>query len=351
MIDIEETRTVGIRKAAIFVASLDRAAADLLLDQLSPERARLVRQALMAIDAIDVEERQRVVDEFRRIELLVPPQYPAGVELDGPMSWKPASPLWTEIIESAAEQAAGQTFLSARQGVLSSSAHEGSEAAGPFGFLHRAEEEKLAQLLTTEGPQAIALVLSHLPPQRAGAVLARFAAPLQAEVVRRLVELQNADLETLRDVEQALEARLLRLFTERREAPGPETIKKIFDCCDGQTIGAILDNLATYDEPLAQKLGRRPLGFDDLGQFDDATLLAVFRAADPAVAQIALLGATPELAERIFRRMVPREANILRRKLKHPGPIRLSDIEEAQRQIAELADRLSRDNRVTLQAA
>ena len=86
----------GIRKAAILVASLDQAAADLLLRQLGPERAALVRQAVTYLDDIDADERQRIIDEFRRIGPMVPGPSPAGIELDR----LPA-------------RSVGQTFLSA----------------------------------------------------------------------------------------------------------------------------------------------------------------------------------------------------------------------------------------------
>ena len=76
----------GVRKAAILVASLDPAAADALLDRLDPARANLVRQAVMVLDEIETGERQRVLDEFRRIGPMVPDKSPPGIELDGAAS-------------------------------------------------------------------------------------------------------------------------------------------------------------------------------------------------------------------------------------------------------------------------
>ena len=128
-----------------------------------------------------------------------------------------------------------------------------NEPAPPFDFLREAEEEKLSQLLGGERPQTIALVLSHLPPERAGEVLARFAPPLQVEVVRRLADLENTDPETLREVEQALEARLSRQFAiERGRAAGPEAVARILAACDSRVVGNILDNLAAYDRAVGR---------------------------------------------------------------------------------------------------
>jgi flagellar motor switch protein FliG len=139
-----------------------------------------------------------------------------------------------------------------------------------------------------------------------------------------------------------LEARLSQKFAiQRGRAAGPEAMARILAACDGRVAGSILDNLATYDRTLAEQLGCRPLEFDDLLEFDDAALLAVFQAAEPQVAHAALLGATPELLERLLCCMDPPEAAHLRYSLNHPGPISLRDIEEARRQLAASAQRFS----------
>lgn len=322
----------GIRKAAILMASLDQAAADLLLHQLGPERADLVRQAVMYLDKIDPAERQRIVDEFRRIGPMVPGQSPSGIELDK----MPARPVGKNRV-SATPSATGC------EGTFDSSV--AADAAPPFHFLHDAEDEKLANLLGSERPPTVALVLSHLPPERAGEVLACLPAAQQVEVVRRLVDLEKTDSESLREIERAIEARWSRQFeTDRRRAAGPDAVAKILAACDPQTRGQILDNLAAHDQPLAEQLGDRPIAFEELARLSDAKLLAIYRAAEPEVALAALLGTPPAVVERLLRRMSDGDAKRLRRKLAHPGPIRLSDIEEARQQIAALAQRMLRDN-------
>jgi flagellar motor switch protein FliG len=337
-------REAGIRKAAILVASLDRAAADRLLAQLGPHCAALVRQAVAAVDTMDVQERRRVIDEFRRIGSLVPDKCPPGIDLESPLARQlgHAASAANRIESLAAtfsdDGAAGQTRLSALPAVPAAGAGD----APPFSFLRKAADKQLSELLGEERPQTIAMVLSQLPPERAGAVLTRLAPPLQVEVVRRLADLDSSDAETLREVEQALLARLSRQFAiERKQAAGPETIAKILAACDRGAARSILDNLAEQDAPLAEQLGRRPIHFDELAQFDDAALEAVFGAAGPEVVLAALLGAPPHLVDRVLGRLHPDEARLLRGKLDCPAPIRLSDVESARQQIAALADQMS----------
>ncbi len=156
----------GVRKAAVFVASLDPSAADALLNRLDPEQADLIRRVVMALDEVETDERQRVLDEFHRIGPMVPRECSAGIELDGPISRLPKRASSTST-PSADENHAFDGD------VLSDDACAAD--APPFDFLSDAEDQRLAQLLRGEPPPTVALVLSHLPPERAGEVLGCFA--------------------------------------------------------------------------------------------------------------------------------------------------------------------------------
>lgn len=228
---------------------------------------------------------------------------------------------------------------------------ESLPAAGarPFRFLHEAEGEKLAQVLFAERPQTIALVLSHLPPEQAGGVLSRLQPNLQVDVIRRLVELEETDPEILREVERALQSRLSQqVHMQRRRVAGLKAVTGILEASGDQVAEQILGNLAAYDQPLAERLSLPALKFDDLTQLDDAALAAIFRTAEPELAMTALVGAPPELIDRILGRFAAPEAKTVRHKLDHPGPIRLSDVEAARSQVADLARRLARQGRIQL---
>jgi flagellar motor switch protein FliG len=319
----------GVRKAAILAACLDQPTADLLLDQLNTEQADLVRKAVAELEEIDSQERQRVIDEFRRIGPMVPHAFPAGIELSQ-LSAYPVAP------SNVAGTMAG---TAASYGTRSAPAT--ANDLPPFDFLRDAEDERLAALLSGERPPTVALVLSYLPSERAGDVLAHLAPALQVEVVRRMVDLQITDPETLREVEQALETRLSRqLVGEHHGSTGPQAIGKILAACDGPMRGRILGNLATHDQELAEQLGHRSMGFNDILHLNDAALTAVAQAAEPETLQAALLGADPELVERLLRCLPAPIARGLRRKLAHPDPIRLSDMEDARQRIAALAQQL-----------
>ena len=88
--------------------------------------------------------------------------------------------------------------------------------------------------------------------------------------------------------------------------------------------------------------------FDDLAEFDDHALAAVFERAEPHIAFLALAGAPVGLVERIMTQLSPREAKMLRKRIENIGPIRLLDVDLAQRHVAERAVELVEEGRVTV---
>ncbi len=319
----------GIRKAAILVASLSRRAADRLLDQMDPQQAQRIRRTVFDLGPIDPQEQRRIVDEFFRVRPMVPVDDPPGIELDGRLARK--------------------LSLGEPRFTVDELPQENESDAPPFRFLHDAEGEKLARLLANERPQTIALVLSHLPPQQAGKVLARLAPALQVDVVRRLVNLEETEPEILREVERALQSRFSQqVLMQRRRVAGLAAVAGILEASDGRVAVGILNNLASHDPPLAERLGPQRLAFEELVELDDLTLATILKTAEPELVMLALVGAPPELLQRILRRLPESEAKSVRHQLDHVGPTRLSDVEEARRRIAEVAQRLAIEGRIQL---
>ena len=303
-----------LRKATIVVAALSPLEADRLLDQFPADQAQRIRQLMVALDDIDPQEEQRVLKEFFQ------GRQPAPQEASGP------SPRKFGLVD--------------RQG-----------DSRPFVFLRDAEAEKLARALAHERPQTIALVLSHLPPEQAGAVLVRLDARQQADVVRRLVDLEETDPDVLYEVEQALASRLSQQINiQRRQTAGLQAVSGILRSAAPQVGATILDNLALHDHGLAERLGPDPVEFEDLAAADEESWDEIVRAAGAELVMLALIGAPPRMIERIVRRLTVEEAAFVRERLDHPGPTRLSDVEEARRQIAELARRLAIAGRCRLPA-
>jgi len=324
----------GIRKAAILLDSLEPPAAGALLRQLPREQAQRVRRAVIDLGKIDAAERRRVLEEFLRL---------------GPK--RPAEP--TSAATSGGVELAGRLAEFATGGEPSGRASResgsGGENSRPFQFLEEAEADKLARLLAAERPQTIALVLAHLAPQQAGNVLVRFSPALMADVVRRLIDLEETEPEILKEVEAALQSRFLQqVCRQRQRVAGLGAMVSILRAADRRCASRILDNLASFDGALAERLGPRPVPFEALARLNHENLTRLVQAAGPGLLQTSLIGARPELVERYLRVCTEDQKQRILAELEQPGPFRLGDVERARRRLVEIARQLALAGRIEL---
>lgn len=335
-----------LRKAAILVASLDVPTADKILDQMPEEQAAQVRRMMVELGDIDPQEQRHVIDEFfRQGPARQAPvwQAPAAADAGG-----------VELDPDLARRMNEDTLPAPRRveperNALESIARESDEP--PFRFLSEAHSARITPFLAGEHPQTIALVISHMPPQRAASLLATLDGQLQADVLRRLTDLDETDPEITREVERGLESKILeQARSERRRAAGLSAVAGILEAAEPATKRTLLANLARHARPLAGRLHPRAseFDFDDLERLDDAALARVFAAADTELTVLALAGAAPSLVERLLAPLSPCERRQFARAIENPGPMRLSDVAEAQRQIAELARRLAFEGELEL---
>ena len=166
---------------------------------------------------------------------------------------------------------------------VSKAADEAGDAEServPFRFLREAHSDRLTPFLAGEHPQTIALVVSHLPPQRAAGLLAALGAPLQAEVLRRLADLEQADPEILLEVERGLESKIIEsVRSDRRRTAGLNAVKGILQAADPSAKRTLLTSLARHDRQLAGTLRPHHIEFSDLERLDEAALAQVFSSS------------------------------------------------------------------------
>jgi len=348
----------AIRKAAILISSLDNASGDALLEQMEPEAAERVRNALLELEEISGDEEERVIADF----LNRPEDDDGAVELD------PA------LLQRMANEQVGSSH----------------DRQTPFAFLRDAEPLLLAEYLRKEHPQTAAVVISHLPPEQAAEVLERMPAEISTEALRRMAWLDELAPEVLRDVEREIQAALLpKLRRPERRLAGLASVQAVLSAVKGSRRSELLDRLAEQDQRLVRQLGygREEQGsfryrleppplleqrdltptqsrgratqesiaavgeeFAELFTLDERDLRRVFAAAEMSLLVLALTGVDEKLTDRIVRHLQPSEGTILRHHLSHPGPLRLSDIEAAQREIVRIAYDMARSGEISLKS-
>ncbi len=328
MPDLINKSESSCRKAAILVASLDSATADLLLAQIGPDEADRVRRAILHLEEVDPIEQEAVIDEFRCTEPPVRMVDLPGIELNDELARKLSLPVGGgDVAEPIIEEP-----IDDRQ---------------PFQFLHETEFEPIMPYLRREHPQTIAIVAAHLPPDRASELLSKLPSGLQVDVVRRLAELDEADPNVLKEVERSLQAWLAEHANHRqRKISGLATVSAILDAAPQGARRLIMANLTRADRSLAGKLQTHRYRFADLVRFDDTALMIVLRAADPELIVLALAGANEQWVGRVSRQLPTAQAKALSKALTHLGPTRLADVEDAQQALADLATDLETEGRI-----
>jgi flagellar motor switch protein FliG len=359
----------NLRKAAVLLRSVDAETAATLLAQLTTEEARTLREAMREIGAPEADEQAQVLAEFRRGKPATNEPMERGVEL---------------------------TLSSAGLGSNSMPPIAASKATeNRFDFLDGASSKTLASYLAREHAQTIAVVLSHLPPQRAAAVLASLPEKTQADAMERLSNLGDTDSEAIAILEKELaEWVKARTGSAGRHGQRRDSVLSILSAADEKTRDGIVNRLKASNPELAHRLQpaaglrrdlpspanndeyrivrsmakrrqvNRQLGpllsqppaapekatqpaappppkieFDQLVHIDSRLLAQLLEVANPNLLALALAGSKDEFVERVCEQMPKRVAKAFRRELRRMGPTRLSDVEAAQRAIADLAAR------------
>ncbi len=347
----------NVRNAAIVVASLDPAMADQLLEQMEPRQAALVRSLMIQLDEVDPREETAAIEAFFRIgsgpTSASLANADSGVELDlnfsrGDSLNARGDSLGSSNLRSEPSRAVSQTSDTSSDQTLRPS----------FQCLHVADNEILLPFLLREHPQTAALVLSQLPPSRAAELLGQLSDAMQTDVLKRLSHLDETSPSVLTEVERELESWIDRHLKERKRRQfGLAAVKSIIDAAAPHAQQTFIARLpansrvqraAETPAPLPESLvedvaDAEPeiqwLDFDDLLRLDDAGLLAVYRQADPDWVVMALAGAAPAMMTRLKKLLPISEAKALDQAIGNIGPTRLSDVEAAQRSMAEIASR------------
>jgi flagellar motor switch protein FliG len=220
-------------------------------------------------------------------------------------------------------------------------AKPGSRPRGkrPLEALAQAEARRIADTVRDEQPGIIAVLLTHLPLEKAGEVLAAFDADTQSEIARCICEMGDVSPEVPAAIEEALQTKLTETDLDTG-ATGVETLVEILNNADSATGSGVLQALGGESRTLADEVRGRMFVFDDLPRLDDRSLQHLLREVSNEDLPLALKGAEEEIRRLIFRNMSERAAETLGETLESSGPIKIKAIEASQRRIAALARHL-----------
>jgi flagellar motor switch protein FliG len=318
-----------LRKAAVLLASLPEEEAAQLLSKLTPKQVEVVSIEIAKLGHIAGDEQFSAIKEFADVNPNAFGITTGGIDLA------------TNLVEKALGKNAGSTLENVRHQI----------EAMPFAFLQKVDPTNLLTFVMDEHPQTIALILSHLPPQKSAQVINGLQGERQLSVVRRIARMGQTSPEIVHEVEKGLELRMSSIAGQSFEAAGGvDAIAEILNVTDRATERTLLESLAQEDPDLVEEIRRRMFVFDDISKFATKDIQTVLKNVENSQWALALKTAGEDLKQKILGNMSSRAAEMLKEEMDYLGPVKRSAVEQMQQQIVDIVRKLEDSGEITISA-
>lgn len=218
----------------------------------------------------------------------------------------------------------------------------------PFSDLAYIPVENLINIIQGEHPQTIALILSYLPYEKAAEVLKSFPEELKIDVALRIVQIGQVDVEIVNELDKVIKNEISKIGGATRKCDGIETLANILNQVDGITEESVLSHLENEDGDLADMVRQKMFVFEDLLQIENRHFRDILQNVDNQLLIKALKTTSDEMKNKVFSNLSERASEMLREDMEVMGPVKLSEVEEAQQEIIKIAKRLESEGRIIL---
>jgi flagellar motor switch protein FliG len=318
----------GTQRAAILLMSLGEQDAASVLKQLDARDVQKLGLAMAGLKEVSRDQMCSVLDNFIGI-------------VDGKANLASGS---QEYVRRVLTQAVGRQ----KADMLLERASSGKSGQG-IESLKWMEAKAVAQIIGGEHPQVAALVLAHLEPEQAAGILSLLPESMRTEVLMRIATLQEVPQSALNELDHLVERQADSVPSAvLRQIGGAKTVAGILNAMEKDRSSEELGKIEQADGEMHQQIKDLLFIFDNLLDVDDRGIQAVLREVGSDVLALALRGAEPEVQEKILRNMSKRAAEILKDDMEARGPVKLAEVEAAQKEIVVIAQRLAEEGTIAL---
>lgn len=212
------------------------------------------------------------------------------------------------------------------------------------------EPRAVADMIRLEHPQIIAIVLSYLESDHAADVLAALPENMRTDIVLRISTLDGIQPSAIHELDDMLE----KQFSGNAEniktsaVGGLKTAANIMNFLDSSIESEIIEKVKEIDEDIGAGIQDLMFVFENLIEVDDRGVQALLREVSSETLIVALKGADEAVKEKILKNMSRRAGEMLRDDLEARGPVKLSEVESAQKEILSVARRMSDAGEISL---
>jgi len=318
----------GLEKSAILLLSLGEEEAAEVFKHLAPKEVQKIGATMARLKGVTRDRVDEVLGAFRE-------------QADGQTSIGSGS---DDYIRTVLTRALGNE----KAGLLLDRILTGGDASG-IESLKWMDPASVAELIKNEHPQIVASILVHLERDHASEILAQFPEQERNDVVLRIAMLDGIQPAALRELNDVL-AKVLAGADNVKKASlgGIRTAAEILNFMPAPTETAVMSAVREFDAELAQKIDDEMFVFENLLAVDDRGIQVLLREVQSESLIVALKGSSEELREKIFKNMSQRAAEMLRDDLEAKGPVRVSEVENEQKEILKIVRRLAEEGQVVL---
>ena len=211
------------------------------------------------------------------------------------------------------------------------------------------DSKQVASIIRNEHPQIQTIVLSYLEPEQSAEILAQFPEKVRLDLLMRIANLEEVQPAALQELNEIMEKQFAgQAGTQAAKMGGLKSAANIMNYLDTAIEGQLMDAIREQDEEMSQQIQDLMFVFDNLVDVDDEGIQAILREVQQDALLKAIKGADEELKDKIMRNMSKRAAEMLNDDLEALGPVRISEVETAQKEILSVARRLSDSGEIML---
>ena len=307
----DDSDLTDIQKAAILLISLGESDAAEILKHLGPKEVQRIGEAMTQLDNVPQSRVESVVADFMHV---VSDQTGIGINND-------------RYIRAMLNQALGEEKAKTLiDRILFSTNTSGLDT------LRWMDPRQVAEVLRYEHPQIQAVVVAYLDPDQAAVVLTYFDEKVRLDILMRIAALDRIQPQALQELNDMFETQFAgSKASQSRTLGGVRSAANIMNYIETSLEAELLEGIKENDEGLASELSDLMFVFENLIDVDDRGIQVILREISTDSLVLALKGADTALQEKIFKNMSKRASELLRDDLKAKGPVRVSEVEDAQK--------------------
>ncbi|MFT5218333.1 MAG: flagellar motor switch protein FliG [Planctomycetota bacterium] len=317
----------GPEKAGVLLLTLGEEVAAEILQHMKPKEVQLVGSTMATMNDISRPMVEYVIDDFFD---MLESQTALGIGND-------------TYIRGMLEKALGDKAGNVIDRILMGSGSSGLES------LKWMDPKAIAEIIRLEHPQITAIVLSYLEPDGAAKVLGFLPEKSRAGILMRIATLEGVQPAAIKELDTIME----RYFSDNENLKssmvgGEKTAADILNLLETPIESKLMEEVREKNEELATRIEDLMFVFDNLREVDDRGIQTMMREVSTDLLSLALKGIDEDFQKKFLKNMSSRAAEMLVEDMEAKGPVKLSDVEDAQKEILNIARKLEEAGEINL---